>query len=325
MKSLRIGIIGAGLAGISAARALASRAHTVTLFDKSRGSGGRMSSKRTEAGELDMGAQYFTARDPRFRRELQRWLDAGWAAEWTPSLYRYDEQGLTASPDEQRRYVGVPRMTGLSRQLLEGLTFNSGVRITDLQRDDEALWHLQDEHDRRYGPFDRILLAVPAPQAVTLLHDAPSLAQAAAQVRVAPCWTLALSFAEPLAIDMDACFVRTGPLDWISRHLSKPQRFGADSWIIQSNAAWAAQHENADPAFVRETLTGAFAEVVDTPLPAPSQSLVHRWLYARSVSPCDWGALAAPDLGLYVCGDWCLSGRIEGAWLSGLQAADSVV
>lgn len=325
MKSLRIGIIGAGLAGISAARALVAKGHTVTLFDKSRGSGGRMSSKRTETGELDMGAQYFTARDPRFRQELQRWLDAGWAAEWTPNLYRYDEKGLTASPDGQHRYVGAPRMTALSRHLLEGLTFNSGVRISELQRDDSALWHLRDENAGTYGPFDRILVAIPAPQAVALLRSVPSLAQAAAQVRVEPCWTLALSFAEPLPVDLEACFVRAGPLDWISRHLSKPGRSGADSWIIQSNAAWAAQHEDADPAVVSEILAAAFSKVLNISLPLPSQSVVHRWLYARSVAPCDWGALAAPDLGLYACGDWCLSGRIEGAWLSGLQAADSVV
>ena len=32
-------------------------------------------------------------------------------------------------------------------------------------------------------------------------------------------------------------------------------------------------------------------------------------------------ALADTDLGLYACGDWCLSGRVEGAWLSGQEAA----
>src|SRR3982751_5969019 len=61
-----IAIIGTGIAGLSAAQALQAAGHSVHLFDKSRGSGGRMSSKRSDAGALDMGAQYFTARDRRF-------------------------------------------------------------------------------------------------------------------------------------------------------------------------------------------------------------------------------------------------------------------
>ncbi|SDS90015.1 hypothetical protein SAMN05216421_2433 [Halopseudomonas xinjiangensis] len=325
MKSLRIAIIGAGLAGISAARTLTGKGHSVELYDKSRGSGGRMSSKRTEFGELDMGAQYFTARDPRFRHELQRWLDAGWAAEWSPKMYRFDDVGLAASPDEQTRYVGSPRMTALSRHLLVGLELQSGVRIVELQRNDEQHWNLMDDGGRAYGPFDRVLVATPAPQAVPLLKASPNLAQAAAQVRVAPCWTVALSFSQRLATDVEACFVRHGPLDWVSRHLSKPGRSGADSWIIQSSADWATEHEATGANDVTQQLTEAFAQVLGLNLPEPDQRMAHRWLYARSVEPCAWGALAAPELGLYACGDWCLSGRIEGAWLSGRQAADSVV
>src|SRR5471032_84719 len=84
-----IAIIGTGIAGLSAAQALTEAGHVVQLFDKSRGSGGRMSSKRSDAGALDMGAQYFTARDRRFVTEVQRWQANGWVAEWTPLLYTF--------------------------------------------------------------------------------------------------------------------------------------------------------------------------------------------------------------------------------------------
>jgi renalase len=67
-----IAIIGAGIAGLSAANFLQKAAHVIHLFDKSRGSGGRMSSKRSDVGVLDLGAQYFTARDRRFVDEVQR-------------------------------------------------------------------------------------------------------------------------------------------------------------------------------------------------------------------------------------------------------------
>ena len=79
-----IAIIGTGIAGLSAAQALHAAGHSVQLFDKSRGSGGRMASKRSDAGALDLGAQYFTARDRRFVEVVQQWQARGWVAEWTP-------------------------------------------------------------------------------------------------------------------------------------------------------------------------------------------------------------------------------------------------
>ena len=77
---LHYAVIGAGIAGLSCARALAASGVHVTVFDKSRGSGGRMSTRRGEGWACDHGAQYFTARDPLFQAELARWQAAGVAA-----------------------------------------------------------------------------------------------------------------------------------------------------------------------------------------------------------------------------------------------------
>lgn len=324
MTPLRIAVIGAGLAGISAATALNEAGHSVTLFDKSRGSGGRMSSKRTDFGDLDMGAQYFTARDFGFRQSLQKWLDQGWVAEWKPRVYLYDENGLVESLDDQQRFVGTPRMTALSRQLIGDLPFMSSIRVTALQRDADKQWQLVDEAGSAHGPFDRVVVATPAPQAVALLDAAPSLAQAAAQAGMHAGWTLALAFDAPLNTEVEACFVRAGPLDWISRNSSKPGRTGVDSWVLQSTPEWAAQHLETDPEAIAQQLQAAFAEVLGVSLPSPAFSHVHRWLYARPADQCNWGALAAPEMGLYVCGDWCLGGRLENAWLSGQQAAKTL-
>src|SRR5690606_17852638 len=116
-----IAIIGTGLAGLSAAQALHSAGLEVELFDKSRGSGGRMASKRSDAGSLDLGAQYFTARDRRFVEVVQQWQARGWVAEWDPQLYHSNQNGLQPSPDEQVRWVGTPRMSAITRALLGAL------------------------------------------------------------------------------------------------------------------------------------------------------------------------------------------------------------
>jgi len=50
---------------------------------------------------------------------------------------------------------------------------------------------------------------------------------------------------------------------------------------------------------------------------------LHRWLYASSqISP---NAPCLASDGLVVAGDWCLGGRVQGAWLSGRATAKALL
>ena len=320
-----IAIIGAGIAGLSAANALHKAGYAVHLFDKSRGSGGRMSSKRSDAGALDLGAQYFTARDRRFVDEVQQWQAHGWAAEWSPHLYNHKNGQLTPSPDEQTRWVGAPRMSAITRGMLGRLTVNFSCRITDLIHG-EKHWHLLDSDECTHGPFSHVIVATPAPQAIALLAAAPKLATTVAGVKMDPTWAVALAFETPLDTPMEGCFVQDSPLDWLARNRSKPGREDTpDTWVLHATSAWSKQNLDLPKEAVIEHLHGAFAELIHCTMPAPVFTLAHRWLYARPSSAHEWGALTDADLGLYACGDWCLSGRVEGAWLSGQEAARRLI
>ncbi|KRP62492.1 NAD(P)/FAD-dependent oxidoreductase [Pseudomonas trivialis] len=323
--SVPIAIIGTGIAGLSAARALRDAGQVVHLFDKSRGSGGRMSSKRSDAGALDMGAQYFTARDRRFVNEVQRWQSHGWAEQWKPQLYNFKSGQLTPSPDEQIRWVGTPRMSAITRALLDDLPVTFGCRITDVFQGEQH-WNLLDADGGNHGPFSHVIIATPAPQATALLAAAPKLASAAAGVKMDPTWAIALAFDKPLDTPMQGCFVQDSPLDWLARNRSKPGRDTTlDTWVLHATSAWSKAHLDLSREAVIDHLHGAFAELLHCAMPAPSFSLAHRWLYARPSGSHEFGVLADADLGLFVCGDWCLSGRVEGAWLSGQEAARRLI
>ncbi|MGQ7959101.1 NAD(P)/FAD-dependent oxidoreductase [Pseudomonas sp. SP16.1] len=316
-----IAIIGTGIAGLSAAQTLHAAGQEIQLFDKSRGSGGRMASKRSDIGNLDLGAQYFTARDRRFVEVVQQWQARGWAAEWTPSLYNSHDGQLGASPDEQVRWVGTPRMSAITRALLGALPVQFACRITEVFRGKQH-WNLQDADGQSHGPFSHVIVATPAPQASALLAAAPKLAGAAASVIMEPTWAVALAFATPLDTPVEGCFVQDSPLDWLARERSKPGRDNPhDVWVLHASNSWSKQHLDLPKEAVIEQLYGAFAELIGCAVPSPSFTLAHRWLYARPAQAHQWGALADADLGLYACGDWCLSGRVEGAWLSGQDAA----
>jgi renalase len=320
-----IAIIGTGIAGLSAAQVLHQAGHSVHLFEKSRGPGGRISSKRSEIGSLDMGAQYFTARDRRFVQQVQQWKTDGYVAEWKPSLYTATGGVLSPSPDEQVRWVGSPRMSAIARGLLGELPVRYNCRITEVFRGTEH-WHLQDAEGLSHGPFSQVIIAVPAPQATALLATVPKLAAAAAGVQMDPTWAVALGFDTPLQTPLQGCFVQDSPLDWVARDRSKPGRAATqDTWVLHATSAWSRQHIDLPREAVVERLQGAFAELLDCPMPSASFSLAHRWLYARPVGGREWGCLADADLGIYVCGDWCLSGRVEGAWVSGHDAAKKLL
>jgi predicted NAD/FAD-dependent oxidoreductase len=131
-SSPRIAVIGAGIAGLSCAAALAQAGAAVTLYEKSRGPGGRMSTRRGEGWQCDHGAQYVTARDPAFRAEVSRWVHAGAAALWTPRLQVLGG-AVARHPDPSvQRFVGTPSMAAPARLLANGLHVVAQTTIAGL-------------------------------------------------------------------------------------------------------------------------------------------------------------------------------------------------
>ena len=72
---MKIVVIGAGISGCVCAYLLSKAGHKVTLIEKGRGVGGRMSTRRMNGARIDHGAQFFTVRDSRMG-EVARTLEA---------------------------------------------------------------------------------------------------------------------------------------------------------------------------------------------------------------------------------------------------------
>ena len=314
-----LAVIGAGIAGLSCAMALQQAGHAVTVFDKSRGPAGRMSTRRGDAWQCDHGAQYFTARHPDFRAELQRWNDAGAAALWTPRLQVFGAQDSHRSDPALERWVGTPGMTAPARWLAQTLSLHAACTIDQLRRDADG-WRLRTaESGWLEQPFAAVLLALPAPQLPPLLRAcAPALAALAASVRMRACWALMLQFDAPVALPFDAAFVNQGPLRWLARNSSKPDRTGLESWLLHADAEWSEAQVEQPPEAVAALLLQAFAELGG---PVPQSWSAQRWRYADAAPALTQGCAWQAQDGLGLCGDWLNGGKVEGAWLSGLQLA----
>jgi hypothetical protein len=316
-----IAVIGAGIAGLSCATALQHAGFRVSIFDKSRGAGGRMSTRVGAGWQCDHGAQYFTASDPGFRAEVARWEAAGAAAPWYPDIIRFDGHGSSRCAPVQR-FVGTPRMTSPATLLASTLPLRTETHISALRRDGAA-WHLQAQGDGWLdAQFDAVVLALPAPQAAPLLHPVlPKAAELADGVSMAGCWAVLLEYDLPQQLGFDAAFVNHGPLRWVARNKSKPGRDGAESWLLHASAQWSEAHIELDPAQVKALLLPAFAELGGG---TPQRASVHRWRYASTPQACSEAFVWDGEQCLGVCGDWLNGGTVEAAWVSGRRLASSI-
>lgn len=313
----RIAIVGAGMAGAACARGLADAGFDVTVFEKSRGAGGRMSTRRVPPHAFDHGAQYATARSGAFRAAMAAWVEAGVAARWDGRLVDLRAGAATDHPRRHPRYVGVPGMNAIAKHLLRDIPLARATRIVRIERRADG-WQLRDEHDGDHGTFDATVVTAPPEQTRLLLHDAPVLAADAARAELAPCWAWMATFDEPTGIPFDGAFVSDSPLSWIARGSAKPGRDApAETWIAHASPAWSEAHVDEDPEHVRATLADAFRRDTGHGLATPTLTLVHRWLYAFPVRdlarPFLWDAQAS----IGVAGDWVLGARVESAWTSG--------
>jgi renalase len=318
-----LALVGAGIAGLSCATALQGAGLKVSLFDKSRGLGGRMSTCRGDDWQCDHGAQYFTARHPAFRAEVTRWQQAGVAGVWDPRLWMFDGDSAQGRESTVERFVGMPAMTAPARYLASTLAVHAPTNIEQLRQQAHGWQIYSAQQGWLETRFAAVLLAVPAPQAVALLPQAaPELAELAGGAVMRGCWALMLRFASPVDLPFDAAFVNHGPLRWIARNSSKPGRGGQETWLLHACADWSEAHLEDDSESVAAALLSAFGQLGG---PAPQDWTVHRWRYADTEPALHASCAWRPDIGLGLCGDWLNGGKVEGAWLSGRALAEQAL
>jgi predicted NAD/FAD-dependent oxidoreductase len=306
-------VVGAGIAGVTCARTLAAAGVPVRVVDRGRRLGGRMAVRTVEGRPVDIGAAYFTARDPRFATVVDGWQHRGLAREWTDTFHVASIDGIDGTTVGPMRYAAPRGLRSLVEDLAEGLRVE----------------HPRDVDDVASGPtvdgemVEAVVLAVPGPQALDVLGDDLPSVQSAADGDWAPSIALYAGWDRRRWSDIDGVFVGDSPLlTWVA---DDGRRRGDDAPVLvaHSTSVLAAAHiDDADAAVVPMLEELCSLLRIDVP---PAWTACQRWSLARPQHPRPEPYFLDEAL-VGLCGDaWGGHPRVEAAYLSGLALGEELV
>ncbi len=316
----RVAVIGAGLTGLVVARAL-GESHDVTVYEKSRGVGGRLATRYAGDFEFDHGAQFFTARTAAFREFLAPLIEAGHVAPWQARFAEFSGPEITSSrrwDEDYPHYVGVPRMNVIGKVLAPGLDIRTGARVTSTAQTD-AGWSLTIECTSRgeeRADADWLIVTAPLEQALNLVPGRVALESAIAGRTMLGCYALMLGFDVSPALPFDAALVREADISWISVNSSKPGRAAAPTIVVHATNRWAEANMELELDAVLAHMVAELTRVTGFAADAAVHKDVQRWRYANSPKATGATHFLDTDNHFAVSGDWWIRGRVESAFSS---------
>lgn len=320
----KVAVIGAGLAGLVLAHELAAYAE-VTIFEKSRGVGGRMSSRYDGEVFFNHGVPCFIARSNEFKSFLQKPLKLGIVEDWHPKT-------TTLSKDEKpyRRdwfephYRATPRMNSLCRWIAEtgALKIVLQNHVSTVARGGSA-WDILTLSGECYDSFDFVISTAPPEQTKALLGAISNFDSLLHLPKMICQFVLMMGVRGDLDLGWEMARIHQSPLDWIVAQVNPKGDSSATttSVVAYSTPSWAEERREEGSESVKDELAQELGSFLPDPLPQVIYQSCHRWLYSQCVVPVGAPYLLDEANGLGACGDWCLGDGVEGAYLSALRLA----
>lgn len=306
-------VLGAGIAGLTAARRLAANGIPALVLDKGRGVGGRMATRRNGAATFDHGAQYFSTKTIDFQNFVKEASAAGAVREWRPDI-----------PDKLHpRWVGAAGMSAVPKFLAENLTVQTGKKAVQILELPNGRQVVTDDGERYTA--DTLIVTIPAPQALELLANSPpdlpgDAFEPLRHIAYYPCLAVLATLDRTSGIPAPGGLLTGGePISWIADNFQKGIS-SVPSVTIHGSPEFSNRHFDGD----LQQASRLLLEAADLWI-RPAQVVewqIHRWRYSLAWQrhPEPFWQAAGPHPLLFG-GDGFGMGNVEGAYLSGLAMA----
>ena len=310
-------IVGAGMAGLTAASDLQQAGHNVLVIDKGRGLGGRLASRRIGQATFDHGAQFITTRAPRFTAMMDGMLKMGVVEEW----YRNSPDGSEGHP----RWRGKPAMTAVPKYLARDLNVLLEKKVVSLRRDPEGWITTLDNGEKIFA--GAVVLTPPVPQSLVLLDTSEVVLPSETRTRLDSlkyecCLAVMVVLDGPTRIPPPGGLALSdGHIAWIAdnqmKGVSTTPAVTLHATAAFSLERWDHDRNESGRELLRDAMPWLGSDVIGFQ--------VHGWRYSKPIrvdeSPCMILSQFPP---LILAGDAFGGQRVEGAALSGWAAADAL-
>ena len=308
-------IIGSGISGATIANLL-NKKHTVDLYDKARGLGGRSSFKRLDKIRgFDHGTQYFSPKTPEFKRFTKKLIEKKILKIWGGN-----HKFLSDKKKENKKHVKVIGRKGnndISKYLLKNVRcyFQSELKKINFQN---RKWNLI-FNDGEIRNYENLILTCPFPQLKKLSKKYIKNSFIREKIKMDANITILIEI-KKTNLGYSSFLFNDRILGWAGYENSKKRfKSKSDLWTLQSTFNWANKKINQNKVLKKtnaKILIDKFFKLTGIKRTKILFSLNHGWKYSSNSKPLKLKSYWNSRLNLGVCADWFNGPRLESGWIS---------
>ncbi len=326
-------VVGAGVGGLSCARALKSRGADVIVMERARGVGGRCATRRIEGQPVDHGVMFLHGSEPMFIDALKE-VTVDSAKAWPIMVQGEGKpcQPRAFNPGEVR-FSFEQGVNSFAKHLAQGVDVRLGCNVIDVQPDERGT-RIRLESGQALTA-KHLVLALAHSQTLHLLagwpatHACKSAFSLLEMISAQACLTtIALYPRSTRAPEWDIFYPEDSAMLQLISHDSSKRR--APKWlalVMQARPAWSRAHLSTDVQQWSRLMFEEAARLAGEWIKRPQVVDTQSWRYARIDSDSELKrplVLDTPSGGsIAFTGElFAPSGGVQAAYLAGRQLAE---
>lgn len=322
----KIAVIGSGLSGISFA-SLIKKKSNVEIFEKSRGVGGRMSTRKEPPFTFDHGAQFFKIKTTEFENFVSELFSEKIIRPWKFRLAYFDANNLKKVKIIKKKdkfFVGTPSMDSIVKYKSEKCNVILNTKIEKIFKEN-GKWCLSDQNKEKYGDYDWIILSLPAEQSLQLITQEISFYSSLKEIKMNSCISLMIGMRKKLHLNYDAALIEKSDIAWLAINNSKPCRKKNQSILINSTYEYASKNINSSNDEIIKHLLNVASDLVKKELSNSELIKLHKWRYVEAEKSPQEDYFIDCKKKIAICGDWFVNSRVEGAFTSAYELSKEII
>ncbi len=331
---MKIAVIGAGVAGLTAGRVLAGSGHEVVVFEKSRGYGGRLATRYAgsdNSTKVDHGLPYLEVSSPDIEPLIDEMVEAGILAPWQGPFVHMNEKGeLSDVKPSKKRYIAPQGMNQVGKKLARMVdvrteTKVSGVTHIGEDRTKKRSWMLNFPTGLTEN-FDAVIIATPSKQAYAILNttidevQTLKLLREVDDVEYAPSFSLMVGYGSTDNPDWAMMTCDNDVIESITNETSKRSEDSECAFVVHTTPEFATKFKDSDRDEVLEIILDELAEILGGWSALPEWKQLHFWRYTKAINPLPspFMEVVGNDAPIALVGSYMNGDSVESAYLSGL-------